>query len=122
MLDRKRKWTPILLSATVFPGAGQWFLGRRLRGAAIMGLTFLLTLAGVARFLSVVFAVANKLGAQRPPKLNPLPVLAEAWRIDHAVLWGFILGIAALWLLSILDLYFNPKEGILNEKHSHLSD
>ena len=111
MLVRDRKWTPILLSATVFPGAGQWFVGRRLRGAAIMGLTLLLTLAGVARFLSVVFAVTNKQGAQRPPQLNPLPVLAEAWRIDHAVLWGFILGIVALWLLSILDLYFNPKEG-----------
>jgi hypothetical protein len=77
----------------------------------MIGLTLLLTLAGIARFLSVVFAVANKQGAQRPPELNPLPLLAKAWRIDHAILWAFILGIAALWLLSILDLCFNPKEG-----------
>ncbi|MDL1871552.1 hypothetical protein FBR05_05045 [Deltaproteobacteria bacterium PRO3] len=110
-MKARGKWFPILLSATVFPGAGQWYVGRRLRGGLMIGLTLLLTLAGVARFLSVVFALANKQGVRRPPELNPFPLLAQAWKIDYQVLLAFLLAIASLWILSILDLTFAPKEG-----------
>lgn len=105
------KWFPVLLSATVFPGAGQWYVGRRLRGGLMIGMTLLLTLAGIARFLSVVFALANKQGVRRPPELNPLPLLIQAWKIDHLVLSALLLSILALWILSILDLTLSPKGG-----------
>ena len=107
------KWMPLFLSAAVFPGAGQWFLGRRFKGALMMGITLLLMVGGIARFLSVVFATANKHSMHRPPALNPLPLLGQAWSIDHKVLTAFLLGLLLIWLLSILDLLALPKEETL---------
>lgn len=104
------KWLPILLSAAVIPGAGQWYLGRRWKGGLLAAVTLLLVMGGTARFLSVVFALSNRQGVTRPPHLNPFPVLAQAWHLDRQVLWAFVLGLLAIWLLSILDLCFPPKE------------
>ncbi|MCE9624858.1 MAG: hypothetical protein K8R69_05310 [Deltaproteobacteria bacterium] len=104
------KWMPLFLSAAVFPGAGQWFLGRRFKGALIMGVTLLLMMGGIARYLAVVFATANKHGVHRAPQLNPLPLLGQAWSIDHKVLTAFLAGLFLVWLLSILDLLAFPKE------------
>lgn len=76
----------------------------------MMGGSLLIVTAGIARYLSVVFALANLQGARRPPNLNPFPVLAEAWRMDHRVLLLLILGLAGLWILSIVDLLLSSKE------------
>ncbi|MFO1462580.1 MAG: hypothetical protein U1F66_02305 [bacterium] len=104
------KWMPYLLSAAVIPGAGQWYLGQRLKGGFMMVVTLLLVMGGTARFLSVVFALANQAGVSRPPRLNPFPVLGRAWHLDEKVLLAFLLSLAAIWLLSILDLWLQPKE------------
>ena len=76
----------------------------------MMAASLLLVTGGIARYLSVVFALANLQGARRPPQLNPFPVLAEAWRMDRQVLLLLILGLAAVWILSIVDLLLSPKE------------
>ena len=75
-----------------------------------MGSTLLLLCAAIARYLSVVFALANFQGTKRPPQLNPFPLLAEAWRMDQKILLLLILGLVALWILSIVDLLLSPKE------------
>jgi hypothetical protein len=109
-MQASRKWLPLFLSALVLPGAGQWHLGQRWKGGLLMGMTLLLLSAAIARYLSVVFALANLRGARRPPELNPFPLLAEAWRIDQRILLLLILGLAALWILSIVDLLPALKE------------
>src|SRR5262249_14184599 len=105
-----RKWSPFLLSALIFPGAGQWLIGKKIKGGIMIGLTLLLLIAGLSRYLAVVFALINRHGVGRPPQLNPFPVLYEAWRLDHRLLLGFLLAILAIWLLSILDLGLSRKE------------
>ena len=75
----------------------------------MMGLTLVLLTGGIARYLSMVFALANIQGTRRPPELNPFPVLAEAWRMDHRVLTFLLLGLVAVWILSIVDLLLGPK-------------
>ena len=75
----------------------------------MMGLSLVIVTGGIARFLSMVFALANIQGARRPPQLNPFPVLAEAWRLDHRILTILLLGLAAVWILSIVDLLLSPK-------------
>ena len=107
------KWSPMLLSALVLPGAGQWLIGKKLKGGLMMGITLLLVTAGISRYLALVFALINRHGATRPPHLNPFPVLYEAWQLDHRLLIGFLLGILAVWLLSILDLWLTPKEDVV---------
>jgi hypothetical protein len=104
------KWLPLFLSAAVLPGAGQWHLHKRLKGGLMMGLTLILVTGGIARYLSVVFALANMKGMSRPPQFNPFPVLAEAWRMDRKILGILLLGLVALWILSIVDLLLSPKE------------
>ena len=76
----------------------------------MMGMTLLIVTGGIARYLSVVFALANIQGARRPPELNPFPVLAEAWRMDQRVLIILLLGLAGIWILSIVDLLLSPQE------------
>ncbi|HKY64462.1 MAG TPA: hypothetical protein VJR29_13715 [bacterium] len=104
------KWLPLFLSALVIPGAGQWHLGQRLKGGLMMGLTLVLVTGAIARYLSMVFALANIQGTRRPPQLNPFPVLAEAWRMDHRILTLLLLGLAAIWILSIVDLLLSPPK------------
>lgn len=103
------KWLPLFLSALVLPGAGQWHLDKKFKGGLMMGLSLLLVTGAIARFLSVVFAVANLQGARRPPHLNPFSLLAEAWRLDQRVLSLLLLSLAAVWVLSIVDLLIGPK-------------
>lgn len=106
----QKKWLPLMLSATVIPGAGQWYLGQRFKGGLMMLVTLLLITGGMMRFLAMVFALSSQQGVTRPPHLNPFPVLARAWHLDHAVLLTFLLCLAGIWLLSILDLCLQPKE------------
>lgn len=106
------KWLPLFLSALVLPGAGQWHLGQRFKGGLMMGLTLVLVTGGIARYLAMAFALANIQGMRRPPQLNPFPVLAEAWRMDHRILTFLLLGLAAVWILSIVDLLIGPKREV----------
>ncbi len=76
----------------------------------MMVVTLLLVTGGIMRFLSMVFALSSQRGMNRPPHLNPFPVLAQAWHLDHVVLLTFLLCLAGIWLLSILDLCLQPKE------------
>ena len=106
------KWLPLFLSALVLPGAGQWHLDKKLKGGLMMGLSLVLVTSGIARYLSVVFAVANLHGTRRPPHLNPFSLLAEAWRMDQRVLSLLILALVGVWILSIVDLLIRPKGGV----------
>lgn len=103
------KWLPLFLTALVLPGAGQWHLGQKFKGGLMMGLTLVLVTGLIARYLSMVFALANIQGLRRPPQLNPFPVLAEAWRMDQRILTLLLLGLAAIWILSIVDLLLSPQ-------------
>lgn len=98
----ERRVSALLLSLLVCPGAGQFLLGRRRRGALMallaVGLTF-----GLLAFLT--WHVFVEL-AQGTPEDDPLAVLhAMGLAIAHhqAVLVAGLLALTALWLWSAAD-------------------
>jgi len=110
MTKDRSKWLPICLNLFFLPGAGQWYLQKRFKGGILMALSLFLLLGGLSRYLALVFAIVNRRGATRPPSLNPLPVLHEAWRLDHRVLVWFLVGLLGLWILSVMDVWAIQKE------------
>ncbi|HCU24025.1 MAG TPA: hypothetical protein DF383_03330 [Deltaproteobacteria bacterium] len=110
MASSRTKWLPICLNIFLLPGAGQWYLKKRFKGGMLMALSLFLLLGGLSRYLALVFAVVNRRGATRPPSFNLLPVLHEAWRLDHRVFIWFLVALLSLWILSILDVWAIQKE------------
>jgi len=105
------RWIPLILTLTVLPGMGHWYLKKRLKGILLMGLSLILLLGAIARFFSVLFALANVRETQRPPNLQPLTLVLETLRLDYPVLLSFLALLLAVWALSIIDMIWILKEG-----------
>jgi diadenosine tetraphosphate (Ap4A) HIT family hydrolase/TM2 domain-containing membrane protein YozV len=101
---RSSPWGPALLSALLFPGAGQFRNGRWAKGVAFTAATAFL----LARIAWRVWADALDalLGAQAPLDLFGMWALAEEIRrrnaAEFSVLTLFLLG---LWAISIFDAW-----------------
>lgn len=113
-----------LASAFIFPGAGLWLLGQRLRSAI-----FALPAAAIIALLFInLFKVALRLDAELQAEANKGNYaldLAYLWRELHSAVFaspywaeGKWLLLAA-WLLSILSSYFaGKKRDLAAAKHS----
>lgn len=106
----QRDWLPVWLSLLVWPGAGQLYCGRRLKGLALIvastlfGLLFAV-LAGleVLRALPADPALldpGNLLWALRRALLQAVPVLALA-----------ALPLAAVWIYAVVDAWIEARGG-----------
>jgi hypothetical protein len=101
----KRKGVGVLLSALVFPGVGQLYLGRRGRGLLF------LVLAAVAGFIYAGFALdqANALAGQVMSGSVPLDPIAMAAKLDAMPTpWSVTLAGAVFvvcWLGSVLEAW-----------------
>lgn len=106
----------LFLTGLVFPGLGQWYLGKKFKGALFM-VSVLLVLAGTFfRYMVVLFALANKRGTGRPPQLGAFRLMAEAWSLDHRMLIALLMSLMALWILSVLDVWWTyPRGGSLEK-------
>lgn len=97
----KRTITALLLSALVLPGLGQLYLGRKVRGIAIIllvNLLLLLTLFVIMKGLAPVIASKVVSGTFKPS--DALEALQGVTGFARALLAGF----ALLWAYSIVDL------------------
>ncbi len=108
------KWVALSLTAFVMPGAGHFFLKKKLRGALFMVSALLVMTGGLFRYLSVLFAVANTHPISMPPHFAPFKLMAEAWKMDHLILGGFLIALLLVWILAIVDiLTLVKKEDLL---------
>ncbi len=98
------RWIAFTLTAFVMPGMGHYFLKRKLRGTFFMIFTLFLLVAGIFRYMSVLFALANIRGVSRPPHFAPFQLMREAWQMDHRILGGFLIAVGLIWILAILDV------------------
>lgn len=106
----RRDWLPVWLSLLVWPGAGQLYRGRRLKGLALIvastlfGLLFaVLAALAVLRALPAdpaLFDPVNFLLALRRALLQAAPVLALA-----------ALPLAAVWLYAVVDAWREARGG-----------
>jgi TM2 domain-containing membrane protein YozV len=96
-----RKVTAIILSGLVLPGLGQFYLGRKIKGAILIGLVniFLLAaLAVVARGLGTLVLLSR--GGDR---ISTDVILRTMQQNSPGARWLIIL-FCALWLYGIVDL------------------
>jgi hypothetical protein len=107
-----------LLSGLMFPGLGQMYLKRYLRGLILMMLAFL----GIAAIVAV--AVAGALESLKAlsleggtADLNALANLAAASSKsrDIYINAGYLL-IACCWVFSVIDAYIIGKSGHLDQE------
>jgi len=112
---KNSRWIPLLLSGLVMPGFGQIYIKEKVKGYLIASFTLLVLLGGFARFMSVLFALANLELKTRAHALKPFQLLARVWALDHRVLLYFGVALVAIWILSIVDLLL-PRKDLSHEK------
>ena len=109
-MENKSPWLPLSLSLTVYPGLGHMYLKRRAKGILYIVLTSVILLAGLARFMSVMFAVANKRYMHTNIVRQSFHLVAETWRLDHKILLAFLFALIFVWILAAVDCWWTLKE------------
>jgi diadenosine tetraphosphate (Ap4A) HIT family hydrolase len=108
--SRPTRWGPALLSALLFPGAGQFRNGRWWKGGAFAAATALV----LARIAWRVWsdALDALLAAPVPPDLFGMWALAEEIQKRNAVEFSLLtLLLLGLWAVSILDAWRDASPG-----------
>ena len=76
------------------------------------GLSLTILLGGFARYMSVLFALANVRGKSTQSSFQPIQLLIEAWNLDKSILLAFLGGFVAIWLLSIADILLTKEKKV----------
>jgi hypothetical protein len=106
----------LFLTGLVFPGLGQWYLGKKFRALLFMFSTLIVICGAFFRYMVVLFALANKRGPGRPPSFQTFKLMAEAWSLDHRVLWALVISLLLLWIMAVIDVWWNyPRGGNLGK-------
>jgi len=103
-MKTKRNWLPLVLTLTVIPGMGHLYLKKKWRGYLFVLLSLGIVVGGFARYMYVLFAVANIRRTPRPPDFQPWEIMAEAWRLDYPILLSFLVAFFLVWALAALDI------------------
>jgi hypothetical protein len=101
---RSRDWLPVWLSLLVWPGAGQMYQGRRLKGAALVAGS---TLFGLAFAVLAGLVVLRALPADLA-LLDPLTLLRAMRRVllgELPALVAVALPLAAIWVYAVVDAW-----------------
>ncbi len=103
-MDRSVK--AAMLSGLVFPGVGQLFLKRRVRGLLFLLPALVATIYFTHAVLQPVLAIAQDIGAGIVP-LDPFAIQrrVEATRIDTTLMDVAVLVMVAAWIGSTLDAW-----------------
>ena len=108
-----------LLSGLVFPGTGQIYLKRFLRGITIMVLTFsgigVIVWMATVRALAVLEQMQNQLNQADMTTISNVALASSA---DHTSIYykPVLLFILCCWLFSIIDAYRTGKKRKRSEK------
>lgn len=104
----KRPLTALLLSGLILPGLGQLYLGRRIKGVALIMVTNLLLLIGLFFMMKIASPVigAHLTGTPLTPglileKIQPFALWAKLLLAAFLGLWGF----------GLVDLFSAFREG-----------
>jgi len=111
---RHSRWLALLLSGLIMPGLGQIYLKEKGKGYLLGGFTLLVILGGFARFMSVLFALANVKAKTQDYGFHPYRLVEEAWQLDHRIMIYFVIALAGVWILSVVDLLI-PRKGPSHE-------
>lgn len=104
--EKKSPWRALVLSALVFPGAGQVYNGDRLKGYLLMALALIISLFLVLKVVMGFTSYYTALFSETPQQVAPGAALAE--EIPTILLFLGIL--VVIWVYSMIDAYWVGKE------------
>lgn len=105
MTAPRSRRTALFLSLCVLPGAGQWYLRERTRGALFMAVSVVAACYPLLRFVQEMNAISESLLAGPDPTPSLLWDAAQAaWALHGSWVWGGLLVILVCWLVAAVDL------------------
>jgi TM2 domain-containing membrane protein YozV len=103
--EKKSLWRAVMLSALIFPGAGQVYNGDRLKGYLLIALGSILSLFII---LKVAIPFVNYYQAIFLDNPQKAPGLSFTEEVPGILLFLGVL--AAVWIYSIIDAYWSAKD------------
>lgn len=103
--ERKSPWRALVLSALIFPGAGQIYNGDRLKGYLLIALGIILTLLIILKVVLGFMGYYQALLGENP-QVPPGKALSE--EIPGILIFLGVFGV--LWIYGMVDAYLGGKE------------
>jgi len=96
-----------LCSAVIIPGLGQVLNHQIKKGLIILGIVFLLFIAGTVKLALVINSLMEKLTIDR---LDSTAVLENLRTWDLSVLWPLLTAFGIVWVYSVLDAFLQGRK------------
>lgn len=102
--EKKSPWRAVILSALVFPGAGQIYNGDRLKGYLLIALGLIISLLLILKVIVIFTGYYQGILAEHP---TGAPGAAISEELPSILLFlGLLL---ALWVYSMVDAYLGGR-------------
>lgn len=112
----KKYITSTIASAVIVPGLGQVLNGQIKKGAVLMGIVFIIFIAGVIKLTQVIKAILPGLNLDN---LNSEVIMERINVMDISVLRVIIWALVIIWIYSIVDAFIYGKK-IEKERNQYL--
>jgi hypothetical protein len=98
------RWIAFSLSAFLLPGLGQLHLGFRKSGWFLILSSFSVSIFTLGKFMMGVFKAMDRSHYARPPHLDVLKLLYQAFQAEKVWMFGGLALLLMLWAWGILDV------------------
>lgn len=114
MGERKRQHAALMMQMFLFPGAGYFIIGRKLKGLLVVFATCYFLIMPIIRFTRTMFALTVPLSTRDAVGPQVLGAFPLAWQAHKGLILWSIAGIVVLWVFGIVDVWYTIKRG---ERH-----
>ena len=98
----KKYITSTLVSALVVPGLGQVLNGQVKKGLILMGVVFVIFIAGVIKIAQIITGILPELN---PNEINSKAILEKINVMDISMLRLIMIIFLIIWIYSIIDAF-----------------
>ena len=106
MIMKRRIISP-LCSAVIIPGLGQILNQHLKKGLIILGIVFLLFIAGTVKLALIINSIFE---GRRIERLDSNVVIQKIQGENFAVIWLLVIAFGIVWLYSILDAFLEGRK------------
>lgn len=107
--NNKHMHTALFMQACVFPGAGYFLIGRKLKGFLVVFATLYFLIMPLVRFTHTMFKLIMPLSKSGNVGANVMNALPIAWSVHGGLIIWSLVGIVVLWTFGIIDVWYQLK-------------
>jgi len=109
MEPREKHRVALAMQAFIFPGAGYFIIGRKLKGMLVVLATCYLLILPLVRFTRTMFALTVPLSARDAIGPGVLKSFPLAWAAHKELILWSLVGVVILWVFGIIDVWYASK-------------